>query len=260
VRRADDLNALFDAIRDKNDASYSQAGTGVPLSELLAWMRTLHSLTLREYRKAMDSTNLKHSTVAGWGHTWGDSVDLLLQAGAKRLDDTTTALLLFTSDAVEPMMGGSAAASRFGGVAAAIYEEANEYMSGLYDTLRYHREISSEGFVSALFGPNIYNASLDARESITALLTVTDRIINASLREFCRTPNQHDPEPPHERFHGFSDSSLWLRNGELVQYILDHPKDATLIAHVIVERTTDNLATITGVLEHEVSAFSSGSL
>lgn len=258
--RTEDTRVLFDAIRNKDDDSYRLNGTGLHLPGLLSWMcGSLDSLTLREYRKAMESTDPKNSVVAGRGYARGDALDLLMHAGAKRLDNTATALLLFTSDTVGPMVCGSAASSR-GTATMAIYDESYEYLSGLYDTLHYHRDLSSAAFISALFSPNIYNESQEARESITALLTVTDRIVNASLPEFCRTPYQNDPEPPHDRYNGFSESSLWLRNGALVQYILDHPKDATLIAHVIVERTTDDLATITGVLEHEVSAFSSGSL
>jgi hypothetical protein len=229
------------------------------LNDLLGWLRTLDSVTLHEYRKAMGSTDPKHTSPSNWGRFWGDSTDLLIAAGTKRLDDGTTALLLFVSNVVGSMEGGSAA-SRSGADSIAIYDESHEYLSGLYDTLRYHRELSSTELTSALFGANIFTESQESQESITSLLTVTDQVVSASLREFCRTPNQHDPYPPHAIYASISEYSLWLRNGELVKYILDHPKEADLIAGVIVERKTDNIDIIAGVLEHEVSAFSSGSL
>jgi len=252
-QRASDISVLFDAIRDKNDAMLNSTGRGLSLPNILSWLRTLKPVTLHQHVKAM-SLPMKPSR-----GVWGDSIDLLIESQKHNLDDDAVALLLFISTVIDPMLLGGAAAQA-GCSSVPIFDESHECLSGLYDTLRYHKDVPMDDLVVPLMGSNIYLAPQESRVAVTALLTVTSKIVGNDFSEPLMSPEKYNSNPPHFKYHGFHDFSLWLRNGELIRYALDRPEDAAYIASIIADRRTDDVGVITSVLDHEVSAFSSGSL
>ena len=255
-QRSEDMRVLLDGLRDKSEAR-AQRSSHLPLQELLQWLRTLESVTLNEYRRA-----LSLPLTSGYGgRPWGDALDLLTAAGEDRLDDTYTALLLFTSGCINPMPRGSQAHSQ-GVSGVSIAHESFEYVTGLYDTLRYHSTSVPEHVAAPLLDGNVYLAAPESRDALSALLTVTDKVLHAGdLEEMLLTNNSYDMQPPHRHYSSLNDSgSLWLSNGELIRYILANPEDATFIAQIVVERKTDDVAAIAAVLEQDARSLGSGVL
>jgi hypothetical protein len=262
LQRVEDLNFLFDVIRDRSDAQARRTDSGLTLPALLGWLRRLDSATLREYRRLFEANDPKHRVAGSWNKTWGDSIDLLIDAYGDGLDDASAALLVFTAGIIQPFPGGSAAAQS-GSTNRDIYDDAQEYLSGLYDTLRYHRNLIPLEAAAPLLDANVFLCPPESREKLAALLTVTDNAVRNGLTHLCSTHRQRASEPPHNKYHGFNGpkgGSLWLSNGALVAYLMERSGDATHIADIMVERKTDDVDIIRGVLETGATSISSGVL
>lgn len=257
-----DLRIILDIIRDASDEKLRTFNNDLVIPHLLIWLRKLDPATVHEYRIYAESDDTKHNHPNKWGKVWGGSTDLLIHSNNNGLDDMTTALLLFIAQRIQPIPGGSAAEHN-GSDKVGIYDDSQEYLSGLYDTLRYHPQYISTESAAPLLGVNIFTGPADARNALAALLTVTERITAAGLRSFLGTHDLRGFEPPYQHFHGFNGTrggSRWLRNGELVEYVTQHPEDADRIAEIVIARETDDVAVIRMVAESGVSAVSSGVL
>jgi hypothetical protein len=218
-------------------------------------MGTLDSATLSEYRKALNAPPKMNP----WGGPWGSVIEVFIEAGKNDLDDMQTALVLFASNIIAPTSQSWAA--RGGTSTLAAYDDSAEYITGLYDTLHYRPERLPVEVCEALLVSNVYRTSKKSRECISALITVTDALVQAEAKEFLITNESHDEAAPHRPYISMNGrGSVWLGDDDLSKYVMEHPADAGLIAGVITERKTGDVETITAILEHEVASVSSGVL
>lgn len=262
AQRASDLRFLFDAFRDLNAEKYTKVNQKLPLTELLSWLRGLHSATLHQYRTTAENPDKKYTEISSYFNSqWGTPVELLLHAGEEKLDDTATALILFISHHISPYPQGSQLASS-GMNIKRVYADSKEHLSGLLDTIYYHAECVSDEVAAGVIDGNIFSAPQQTQDALIALLSVADYLVQQDIAlHYMLTPRDHDKEPPHKRYLSVDgDGSLWLSNGELVRYILQRPQDAKAIAELVAERRTDDVEAVKAVMENQTVALSSGAL
>lgn len=254
-QRLDDMRVLLDAVRKSAEEKNHQGRTPLATQKILKWMGTLDSVTLSEYRKALSGPVKLNE----WGGPWGSVADMFIEAGTNDLDDIQTALILFASENITPAMKSWAV--RGGTATVPAYDEAAEYITGLYDMLQYRPEYVPAEFCEVLLISNVYQAKPETRAALAALITVTHSLVLADMSSSLITNESYHDEPPHMPYTSMTgNGSVWLSDGELIRYVLENPADAGLIAEVIIERKTGDLGTIVAILGHEVAAVSSGVL
>lgn len=254
-QRLDDMRVLLDAVRRSTEAKNQQLRTRLLSTKILKWMGTLDSVTLSEYRKALSGPPKLNE----WGGPWGSVVEMFIEAGTNDLDDMQASLVLFASETITPTMESWAV--RGGTATVPAYDVSSEYVTGLYDMIRYRPEYVPAEFYEVLLISNVYKVRPETRAALAALITVTHSLILAGISSSLITNESYHSDPPHAPYTSMNGrGSVWLGDGELVRHVLDNPADAGLIAEVIVERKTGDLGTIIAVLGHEVAAVSSGVL
>lgn len=266
ANRAENLKTILDYVRDYDDSRLEYGYRGDDLMPLMAWLRKMDTVTLNEAVKTYVSPEPKHRNIlpsAPRAGAWGSGVDFLISASKEGLDDTTVSLGLFAASIINPMpRGPQVLPSGKTNDIPFVYWESMEYVSGLYDTLRYHPDSVPAECYSLLMDGNILSVSSDGKDRLAALLTVTDRIVQHGLEdEFCAIGDSYQREGPHRAYMGFNtNGTIWLRNGKLVKYVLDNSDNASVIADVIVARKSDDPEIISMVLEQETKSLSSGVL
>lgn len=249
------MRVLLNEVRKSTESQHHLLRTPLDTPKILKWMRTLDSVTLNEYRKALNEPVI----LTEWGNPWGSVVEMFIKAGKNDLDDMQAALVLFVSRLITPAMKSWAV--RSGTATVPAYDDSEEYVTGLYDMLRYRPESVPIDFCEVLLMSNVYHAKPETRAALAALFTVTHSLVRAEASSSLLTNESYDPQPPHSACLSMNErGSVWIRDDELIQYVLAHPADAGLIAEVIVERKTGDLGTIITVLGHGVAAVSSGVL
>lgn len=255
LQRLEDTRVLLDEARKSTEAKHVQFRSKLVAPKILKWMGTLDSATLSAYRKALNTPQKIHP----WGGPWGSVIEIFVEAGTNDLDDMQAALVLFTSGIITPVSKSWAA--RTGTSTLAAYDDSAEYVTGLYDTLRYRPDRLPAEVCEALLISNVYRTSKKSRELISALITVTDALVQAEVADSLLTNEHYDESPPHQPYLSMNGrGSVWLRDDELSQYVLDRPADAGLIAGIIADRKSGDVGTIDAIMEHGVTAVSSGVL
>lgn len=261
-QRAENMRIILDHAREQNDSRLKYGDKGENPLDFMSWLRGMKTVTLDEAVKIHLSPEPKHTQLAG-SATWGTGVDFLISASIAGLDDSTTALGLFASTVIGPMPNGpKSLAKGRAGKYSFIFWESMEYVSGLYDTLRYHPDSMPLSIYAPLMDGNIYEAAAEARDGLSALLKVTDCILQADLdKQYCLRDDQYENEEPFRYYSGYhAEGSIWLRNGELVKYVLDNRDACSFIADIVTQRQTDDPEIIAGIMEQGVTSLASGVL